>query len=132
MLCLDAPKMIINIELKGPCDSDVHAAYPFEDVSRQTRDLIDKYQIWERTMVSSFDPQITACMQRLAKQRWIERDFMLIQLFNGDHWPKPAEMKTPKGMQGINCRVRDLEQDWIVKARDTGKKLGAWIGRNDA
>ena len=132
MLCLDAPKMIINIELKGPCDSAVHAAYPFEAVSRQTRDLIDKYQIWERTMVSSFDPQITACMQRLAKQRWIERDFMLIQLFNGDHWPKPAEIKTPKGMQGINCRVRDLKQDWIVKARDTGKKLGAWIGRKDA
>ena len=40
-------------------------------------------------------------------------------------------MKTPKGMHGINCRVRDLEQDWIAKARDTGKKFGAWIGRKD-
>ena len=70
-------------------------------------------------------------MQRMAKQRWVERDFMLMQLYGGESWPKPAETKTPKGMTGINVRVRNLEQDWIVKSRDTGKKIGGWIGRND-
>ena len=48
-------------------------------------------------------------MQRMAKQRWVERDFMLMQLYGGDSWPKPAETKTPKGMTGINVRVRNLE-----------------------
>ena len=109
MLCLDAPKMIVNIELKSPCEPKHQESYPTKLMCRQTRDLIDKYQIWERTMVSAFDIQVTTCMQLMAKQRWVERDFMIMQLYNGSLWPTPAEVKTPKGMTGINVRVSALE-----------------------
>ena len=47
-------------------------------------------------------------MLKMARQRWIERDFMILQLFNGGGQPDPKEYKTPKGMQGINVRFSHL------------------------
>ena len=56
---------------------------------------------------------------------------MIVQLFNRGGQPAPAEYKTPKGMQGINVRLSHLDQHMIEKAREAGKKIGAWYGRDD-
>ena len=67
MLALDAPKMLINIELKGPADSRIESRYDYLQTCKEVRDLVDKYQIQDRIMVSSFSPLITNGMISMVK-----------------------------------------------------------------
>ena len=79
MLALDASRMLINIEIKTPADPKHYADYePAQwQLCKQVRDLLDMLQIQERTIVSSFHPGPTAAMLKLARQRWVERDFAI-------------------------------------------------------
>ena len=50
--------MLLNIELKGPIDEEWVAQYDYNMAARKTIDLIDKYHLAHRVMVSSFVPRI--------------------------------------------------------------------------
>ena len=53
-LCMQAPEMMLNIELKGPCDPLIKPKYDSDKAARVVYDLIIKYDIADRVMISSF------------------------------------------------------------------------------
>ena len=77
MLALDAPKMFLNIELKGPSCPKIAERYDYIELCKQVRDLIDKYKIAGRTMVSSFNQSISDCIRKMAKKRQVFPDFVI-------------------------------------------------------
>jgi glycerophosphoryl diester phosphodiesterase len=48
--------IFLNIELKGPLDEEFKSKYDFVKASQLIIDLVQKYQIGNRCMVSSFSP----------------------------------------------------------------------------
>ena len=50
--------MLLNIELKGPWDNDWESQYDFDLAAQKVVQLIEKYKIGYKTMVSSFLPRI--------------------------------------------------------------------------
>ena len=50
--------MLFNIELKGPLSPDWVSQYDYDLAVKKMIDLIHKYDIATKTMVSSFVPQI--------------------------------------------------------------------------
>ena len=70
MLTLDAPKLQIHIEVKGPSSPAKRALYDSVRACKRVRDVIDDFIIRERTTVTSFDPEILAAMEKARKVRW--------------------------------------------------------------
>ena len=58
MLCLDRPNMLMNIELKGPLDEEWVSQYDYNLAAQKVIDLIDRYNIAGKVMISSFVPRI--------------------------------------------------------------------------
>ena len=50
--------MLLNIELKGPWDEEYVSKYDYNLAARKVIELIDKYDVAERVMISSFVPRI--------------------------------------------------------------------------
>ena len=50
--------MLLNIELKGPLDPDWGAYYDYNMAATKVIELINKYDIALKVMVSSFVPKI--------------------------------------------------------------------------
>ena len=50
--------MLLNIELKGPLDEEWVSQYDYTLAAQKLIDLIDKYKIARKVMVSSFVPRI--------------------------------------------------------------------------
>ena len=50
--------MLINIELKGPFDEVWYDSYDFNRAAQLVIALVDKYDVAERVMISSFVPRI--------------------------------------------------------------------------
>ena len=57
-LCQSSPSMILNIELKGPLNEPWISQYDYVLAAKKVVDLIAKYQIGCKTMISSFVPRI--------------------------------------------------------------------------
>ena len=57
-LSLCRPNMLLNIELKGPIKEEWVAHYDYNLAAKKMIDLIDKYNLAHRVMVSSFGPRI--------------------------------------------------------------------------
>ncbi len=57
-VCKKAPKMLLNIELKGPLTEEWTAKYDYDLAAQKTIDLINKHGIAKETIISSFTPQI--------------------------------------------------------------------------
>ena len=57
-LCQNTPNMLMNIELKGPRFGPMISKYNYELAAKKVVDLIDKYNIASKVMVSSFVPRI--------------------------------------------------------------------------
>ena len=58
ILCQNRPNMLMNIELKGPFDEEWVSQYDYNLAAQKVIDLIDKYNIAPKVMVSSFVPRI--------------------------------------------------------------------------
>lgn len=57
-LSLCRPNMLLNIELKGPFDQSLLPHYNFNLAAKKMIEMIDKYNLAYRVMVSSFVPRI--------------------------------------------------------------------------
>ena len=69
--------------MKGPaiCEEAI-AKYDYRLATEMARDLIDKYRIQERTMVTSFDPLIIKNIELAKKQRRVAKDFKICHIVN--------------------------------------------------
>lgn len=56
--------MLINIELKGPQNDEVAKEYDFDLVCDKVKSQIDHFNIADRTVISSFRPQIIERIQK--------------------------------------------------------------------
>ena len=65
-LCQNTPNMLLNIELKGPRFGPLVKKYNFKLAARKVVDLINKYKIASKVMVSSFVPRILDCIMDAA------------------------------------------------------------------
>ena len=129
MLALDAPKMQIHIEVKVPFRSEkAKARYDSLTACKLVRDLIDKYEIRERTSVIVWDPQVVANMYKVKKQRWYPKDFKILQLVNMYLEPPKIGYETQRGLEGILIHNNFLQQEFIEKnhAIGQGKLVGIW------
>ena len=68
-LAKEAPDMIFNIELKCPNSPEIRTRYDYEKACAVTKEYIEKYQIEERTIVSSFVPEVTTKLAQIAPKR---------------------------------------------------------------
>ena len=78
-ITLAAPKMLLNIELKGPMDPECLDEFDFDETAEIVVDLINKYQIGSRVMVSSFNPNVLDAVLRASSA---DRDFLVQSLRN--------------------------------------------------
>ena len=84
-LLLSASNIQLHIELKGPAIADeAIARYDYYKACQLACDLIDKYNIGERSIVTSFDPQIVNNMVKVREKRQVDikRDFKICHLVN--------------------------------------------------
>lgn len=96
---LDSPQMLLNIELKGPMDPACFEYYDFGLTARKVVELIDKYEIGYRTMISSFNPNI---LDAVVVESASDRDFLIQSLRNWFGLEDVLNYATPAQMTGIN------------------------------
>ena len=75
-----APKMLVNIEMKGPKTAEIRRKYDITKACSLVRNLIDKFQIADRTILSSFGKQI---LDEMVEQT-PERQFKILFLKDDD------------------------------------------------
>ena len=99
--------MNLNIEMKGPQSPQWQIKYDFDLCCTKVNDLIDKFGIAEKTIISSFRPQITDTMQKSSHQK-----YKVLQLYND--WEEHEDnYETPTGCHGVNIDIDYLEQQVI-------------------
>lgn len=84
VLCQSRPNMLLNIELKGPLSEDWVSQYDYDLAASKVIELIDKYDIGRKTMISSFVPRIVDSITRLSTSPPAEhpRKFIIQSLRN--------------------------------------------------
>ena len=98
-----APKMLINIELKGPRSDECKPRYDFDQACEIVAKLINRFGVATRTMVSSFEPLITNKIKLIPN-----RQFKVVQLMNRG-FKDEVDYSTPEDMQGINLSLTNLK-----------------------
>ena len=79
-LCQDSPEMLLNIELKGPISEEWITKYNYDLAALKVVELIEKYEISDKTMISSFVPQILESILRVTENK--KQDFIIQSLRN--------------------------------------------------
>jgi len=67
--------MLLNIELKGPISEEWITKYNYDLAALKVVELIEKYKISNKTMISSFVPQILESILRVTENR--KQDFII-------------------------------------------------------
>ena len=67
--------MLLNIELKGPISEEWITKYNYDLAALKVVELIEKYKISYKTMISSFVPQILESILRVTETR--RQDFII-------------------------------------------------------
>ena len=105
-ICKNSPDMLINIELKGPqATSSWSANYNYDLAAQKIIELIDKHEIANKTMVSSFVPRIinTVVKYSEAPLAGHPRRFVISPLSRGKEHPEDDTLRQPS--VGINISV---------------------------
>ena len=123
-LTQQAPKMLLNIEMKGPKNPDVLKTYDIAKACTPVVGLIEEFKIADRTILSSFTRQILDAMIKLSP----ERQFKILFL-KDDDGKQSAEYDVPQGMQGVNVDLHYLQQNVIRETQDSGSQLGVWYSK---
>lgn len=101
-LCQDNPNMLLNIELKGPCDSELLQQYDSDLAALKVVQLIDQYDIANKVMISSFTPVI---LESIVTNSPSTRQFIILQLTDEDR----ADYPTHDSHTGVS-----LQQDFLT------------------
>ena len=75
-LCKTSPSLLLNIEIKAPENA---VMYNHDLAAKKTVEMINKYDIGARTIVSSFSPRILEAVVRESNMP-LERKFLIMPL----------------------------------------------------
>ena len=75
-LCKTSPNLLLNIDMKAP---ESAVMYNYDLAAKKTVELINKYDIGSRTIVSSFYPRILQAVVRESNMPK-ERKFLIMAL----------------------------------------------------
>ena len=111
-LSLCRPNMLLNIELKGPIDEEWVAQYDYHLAAKKVIQLIDRYGLAHRVMISSFVPRI---IDSVIAASTPERKFIIQSLRNRKGLPDPANFETFDQTTGINILLQYMTEEIIKK-----------------
>ena len=112
--------MLVNIEMKGPCNLEIRARYDIPKACSLVKELIQEYGIANRTILSSFCRPILDKMVQIVPKRQFK-----ILFLKDDDGPE-LDYTTPKGMNGLNVDLHYLQQSVIKDIKNTGNTVGVW------
>ena len=123
--------MQLHIEMKGPaiCKEAI-ANYDYRLATEMTRDLIDHYKLWDRAMVTSFDPLIIRNIEIARKQRHVVNDFKICHIVNRFGLDSIIGYQSPKKLQGIMMNDNYLKPEYIEKNHAEDKLIGVWYSKD--
>ena len=100
--------MLLNIEIKAPHSRDVLQRYDYDGMCAIVVEYIKKYEIQNRTIVSSFEPLVTKRINEMEPG-----SIKILQLLNYENTPEPDGYQVSHGFEGINVDLHWLEQNVI-------------------
>ena len=119
--------MLLNIELKGPLDEKWVAHYDYNLAAKKMIELIDRYHLAHRVMVSSFVPRI---IDSVIAESTPDRKFIIQSLRNRKAMPDPADYATFNQTTGVNIMLDYMTEARIKKVQSNGNLIGVWYKAN--
>ena len=116
----------LHLELKGPYFDEFKHKYDFNLAALKLYELIEKYGIKHRTIVSSFNIEAIEAMVEICKER-NDKDLKISFL------PKYTVESTidptvPDGCFGIGLNSIHATKEIVDRVQAAGKKIGIFIG----
>ena len=118
--------MLLNIELKGPFDEAWLPHYDFNLAAEKMIELMDKYNLAHRVMVSSFVPRIIDSVIAISTP---DRKFIIQSLRNRKALPDPADYEKKEQTTGLNMMLDYMTVARVKKVRSTGGLFGLWYSK---
>ena len=111
--------MLLNIELKGPLSDDWVSQYDYDLAAQKVIELIDRYDIGKKTMISSFVTRIIDSVTRVSSSPPAEhpRTFIIQSLRNRGIKADPDNYRIFDQTTGINIYIDYLEGDLVNQVR---------------
>ena len=122
-LSLTRPDMLLNIELKGPIDEEWVQQYDYNLAALKVIELIEKYDIAKRVMISSFVPRI---IDSVIAASTSDRQFIIHSLRNRMGLPDPADYAIFDQTRGINIMLQYLTDEIVSQTHASGSLVGLW------
>ena len=123
----------MNIELKGPrfgpwvgLDIFTRVKYDYKLAAKKVVDLINKYNIASKVMISSFLPGILDCIMEVAPK---PRKFIINNLLANDIESNPSDYKDFASMDGTNMDYLFLLEETVEKVHNEGRRIGVWYNK---
>ena len=123
LICLDSPNMLLNIELKGPLDEEWVSQYDYNLAAQKVIELIDRYKIARRVMISSFVQRI---LDSIIAASTPARKFIIQSLRNRGFKPDPADYEIFDQTTGINMMLQYMTVERVSRVRNNGGLIGLW------
>ena len=115
--------MLLNIELKGPFDEEWVQHYDYNLAAKKMIELIDRYHLAHRVMVSSFVPRI---IDSVIAASTPDRKFIIQSLRNRKALPDPADYEAFDQTTGLNMMLDYMTEARVKKVQSRGDLVGIW------
>ena len=115
--------MLLNIELKGPFDEEWVQHYDYNLAAKKMIELIDRYHLAHRVMVSSFVPRI---IDSVIAASTPDRKFIIQSLRNRKALPDPADYEAFDQTTGLNMMLDYMTEARVKKVQSRGDLIGIW------
>ena len=123
-LCQNCPKMLLNIELKGPWSEEVKNQYDHTMAARKTIDMINENDIANKVMISSFNNEVLDAVISVSAT---PRRFMVQRLTSPDFEDDRDQYNTFEDHSGVNIFFNYITEQVVNKVHQQGNnKIGLW------
>ena len=118
--------MLLNIEIKAPVDAKRSKAYNTDMAAEKVIELIKKYDIGPRVVISSFTPKVIKSVEK-ASMPPEDRTFIIQPLINVKGKTDPHNYVVQDHMSGLNMNYEFLNKERTSKVTKNKKLLGVWL-----
>ena len=123
-LCQNYPRMLLNIELKGPWSEEVKSQYDHTMAASKTVEMINQNDIANKVMISSFNSEILDAVTSVSAT---PRRFMVQRLTNPDFEDDRDQYNTFEDHSGVNIFFNHITEQVVNKVHQQGNnKIGLW------
>ncbi|CDW73445.1 glycerophosphoryl diester phosphodiesterase [Stylonychia lemnae] len=125
-------KIFINIEVKGPRTESLKPKYDCDKVVAEVLGLVDKYEMHQKFLISSFNYDVLASAEKAREARKeTNPHFDIIYLYNYENQPLPSPDEYLARGNGINISANHINDEVVSQVKSKGLKLGVWIRAKD-